>query len=84
MESPGTVKDQGEAGNRFDKGQTDGDNGKESFRDEIISRDRRCEGLGINELGDAAIDEEGCQGKPNDPVGPGMNQSLPENGSDPA
>ena len=83
MESPRTIKDQGESGNRLNEGQTDGDNGKKCLRDEIISGDGRGEGLGIEKFGDAAIDEDGGQGNSDDPVGPGMDQSLPENAADP-
>ena len=55
--SPGTIESQGQAGNRLDEGQADGDNRKECFRNKIIGRDDRGEGLGIEEFDDAAVDK---------------------------
>jgi hypothetical protein len=78
MESPGAIKDQGRPGDRFDEGQADGDHGKESLRDEIISGDGCSEGLGIEKFGDPAIDEEARQGDADNQIGPGMNQPLSE------
>ena len=79
MEPPGSIQDQRKAGDRLDQRQTDGQERQQRLRRQIIGRDGRGKCLGIEELGYAAVNEEGRQGNTDNPVGPGVDHSLMEN-----
>lgn len=58
MQPPGSIEDQGKAGNGFDKGQTNRKDREDCLRDEIVIRNGCGECPGIEEFGNAAINEQ--------------------------